>query len=122
MLYNGISVPPLIRVDRIISAFENDIDEAKIEEYTKVMQREMLSHDFPPIMGYPFIITEDDIGRILLTGEEIEEEHIGCLLWCVTDGHHRSISAINANLPHFEVKLDYSTITSDEDLNQFSNK
>lgn len=119
MVYNGINVPPLIRTDRIISAFQNEIDESKIEEYTNVMRREMLSHDFPPINGYPSIIDEDDIGMLFLNGEEVDKSHIGTLVWYVTNGHHRAISAINAELPHLATELDCSCITDEKELQQF---
>lgn len=119
MKYNDINVPPLIRTDRIISAFQNSIEKHKVETYTEVMQIEMLSHDFPPIEGYPVIIGDEDIGDYFMTDEQINETHLGLLCWKVTDGHHRTLSAINANLPHLEVKLDYSCITNQEELNQF---
>lgn len=117
--YNDIIIPLSIKTDRILSAFSNMIDNNKIEEYTIVMCREMLSHDFPPIKGYPSIINEDDIGKCFLNNEEVEEHHIGCLVWYVTDGHHRTLSAINANLPYLETELDYSCITNENDLKQF---
>jgi len=119
MVYNGINVPPLIRTDRIISAFQNEIDESKIEEFTNIMRREMLSHDFPPINGYPSFVDEDDIGVLFMNGEVVDESHVGMLVWYVTDGHHRTISAINAELPHLATELDYSCITNEKDLQQY---
>lgn len=116
--YNDITIPPIIRVDRIISAFENIIDQDKLDLYTETMKAEMLSHDFPPILGFPTIITDDDTNDFFISGEKITEEHIGQLAWKVTDGHHRSLAAIKAGLPHLEVNLDYSCITSEEDLKQ----
>lgn len=116
--YNDITIPPLIRTDRIISAFENCIERDKLEKYTELMQQEMLSHDFPPIQGYPMIIDETDFGDYFLTGEEIDESHLGLLCWKVTDGHHRSLAAIAAELPHLAVTLDYSCITQKEQLTQ----
>ena len=119
--YNGINVPNQIKPSMIISAFENEMDFEKVEEYTQIMKVEMLSHSFPPIMGFPTIIDEDDVGQYFLNGEEIEERHIGKLAWKVTDGHHRATSSINANLPYIEVELDYGTITSKIDLENFRN-
>lgn len=119
MKYNDINIPPLIRVDRIISAFSNCIDDNKVELYTNIMRAEMLSHEFPPIEGFPTIIDENDIGDYFMTQEEITEDHIGQLAWKVTDGPHRTLAAIEAQLPHLEITLDYSCITSEEDLLQY---
>jgi len=119
MTYNGLNVSKRINTNRIISAFENDINWNKIDKYTAEMQEKMLSHDFPAILGFPSVICEDDLGKCFLTNEEITEEHIGIFVWNVTDGHHRSISAINANIPYLEVELDYSCITVEEELKQF---
>lgn len=120
MKYNDITVPPLIRTDRIISAFSNCINDKKVQEYADIMQQDMLSHDFPPIKGYPAIIDDNDTGKTFMNGEEITEENIGQLCWNVTDGHHRTLAAITAHLPHLEVKLDYSCITSEEDLREYN--
>lgn len=120
MKYNEINVPPLIRTDRIISAFANPVENHKVEAYTEAFKIQMLSHDFPAISGYPVIIDDDDIGDYFMTGEEVEEQHLGLLCWKVTDGHHRTLAAINADLPHLEVELDYSCITSQEELKQFN--
>jgi hypothetical protein len=119
--YNDITIPPIIRTDRIISAFENEIDWNKVDDYTNIMQEKGLSHDFPPIYGYPHLIDEDDIGKMFLEGSSVEEEHLGHLVWMVTDGHHRSLAAIAAEIPHLEVELDYSCITSEQDLNSYNN-
>ena len=113
--YNGILIPKTIKPTRIISAFQNEMDWKKVNEYTDIMTAEMLSHDFPDIQGFPYIIQEEDVGGMFLT-EEIEEEHIGQMAWKVTDGHHRSFAAIAANLPYIGVELDYSTITNEKDL------
>lgn len=117
--YNGIIVPKKIKPTLIISAFANDMDSGKVEHYTNVMRVEMLSHSFPPIEGFPTIIDESDVGDFFLTGEEIEECHIGILAWKVTDGHHRAKSAICAKLPYIETELDYSTITNEVDMKNF---
>jgi hypothetical protein len=120
--YNGMPVPKTVKPNMIISAFSNPVDYDKVEIYAEIMKAEMLSHEFPPIMGYPAIIDENDIGNYFLDGEEITEEHIGKNVWMVTDGHHRSLASIKANLPYIEVELDYSTITDPEDLKQFEKK
>ena len=117
--YNGIIVPKRIPTNRIMSAFQNEMYPDKLEEYTNIYRELMLSHSFPPIMGYPTIIDEDDIGREFLSGEEITEEHIGMMAWKVTDGHHRAVSATKVNIPYLEVELDYSTITSAVDMQNF---
>ncbi len=85
--YNNINVPHSIKTNRIISAFQNEMDFDKVEKYTAIMKELMLSHDFPPIMGYPRIIDEDDIGENYLNGEPVEFYHVGQLVWMVTDGH-----------------------------------
>ncbi len=118
--YNGLICPKQIKTEFIISAFENDIDSDKLEEYTNIMKTEMLSHSFPPILGFPTIIDENDIGEFFLNGEEVTEEHIGKLCWKVTDGHHRSLSAIAARLPYLETDLDYNTLTNETDLANFN--
>lgn len=111
-VYNGLNVPSKISPELIISAFANPIDDSKVEYYTHIMSEKMLSHDFPPISGYPTIIDENDVGDYFLTGEEITDNHIGQQVWVVTDGHHRTLAAIAANLPFIETELDYSTVTN----------
>jgi hypothetical protein len=120
--YNGIRVPETISPKMIISAFQNLVDNEKVQEYSEKMKEEMLSHDFPPIEGYPRIIDQDDVDSNIefLNGDQVTEEYIGKMAWMVTDGHHRSLAAIEANLPYLEVKLDYSTITDPEELKQFT--
>ncbi len=119
--YNEIKVPETIRTNRIISAFENYMDADKIETYTEVMRSEMLGHNFPPITGHPHIISEDDLGEYFLDGNEITEEHMGNLVWYVTDGHHRSVAAINAEIPYLEVEMDFSTFTTERDMINYRN-
>jgi len=118
--YNGLTVPKTINPQLIISAFANEIEYSKVEQYTQIMQSEMLGHDFPPIMGYPVIIDENDICNYFLNGDEVIDSMIGKLAWKVTDGHHRSLAAIAANLPHIEVTLDYGTITDPKDFTNFN--
>lgn len=122
MTYNDIFVPNIIRCDRIISAFQNAMYEDKINEYIEIFQEQYTSHDLPPIKGYPHIVNEDDIENelLFLNMEDVNTDHIGQLVWFVTDGHHRSIAAIRTDLPHLEVELDYSCITNQKELEQFN--
>lgn len=117
--YNGLNVPTKINPSLIISAFANEMDEEKINQYTEVMKTEMLGHNFPAITGYPVIIDEDDVEGWFLNGDNIAETFLGCIAWKVTDGHHRSYAAINAKLPYIETTLDYSTITNETDFKNF---
>ncbi len=117
-LYNGIRVPETVNPRIVISAFANTIDDSKVEEYTNTMKEMMLSHDFPPITGFPTLIDENDVGDYFLSGEEITEEHVGKKAWKVWDGHHRTIAAINANLPYIQVELEKAAVT---DMDEFLN-
>lgn len=117
--YNGLNVPTTIKTNRIISAFQNEMDYDKLGEYAEIMAVQMLSHEFPPIQGYPVIIDDNEIGDCFLTGEEITEDHAGQLAWMVTDGHHRTLAAIQANLPYLGTELDYSTITNETDFKNY---
>lgn len=116
--YNDITIPLFIRCDRLISAFENEMDWDKVDEFTQVLKIEMMSHDFPPLEGYPIIIDENDLGLVFMNLNEITEEHIGQLAWKVTNGHHRAFAAVNAGLPHIPVELDYSCRANEKELSQ----
>ena len=116
--YNGLRVPKTVDTNLLVSAFENAMDFDKIEEYTDVYREQMLSNEFPPILGHPSILDEGDIGNYFMNGDEITEDDLGKQVWMVTDGHHRSISAINAKVPYISVELDYSTITDEKELKQ----
>lgn len=118
--YNGQIVPKTTNVNCIISAFANDMDQEKVQQYTEIMKAEMLSHNFPPIQGYPIIIEEDDLEGWFIDGSNIPETMLGKQVWKVTDGHHRSLAAIAAKLPYLHVELDYSTITNETDLKNFN--
>lgn len=119
IIYNNITVPLLIKVDRIFSAFQNEISEDKVNEYAEIMKNNMLNHDFPPIKGFPSLYDEDvDLHRWMDWDNHLKPNN-GDLIWNVTDGHHRSLAAIIAELPHLEVELDYSCIASDEDLKNY---
>jgi hypothetical protein len=117
--YNGVNVPSTIKTGLIVSAFQNEIDHEKLIEYRDIMSHEMLAHSFPPIMGFPSEIDENDIGNLFINGEEIQESDLGKKVWYVTDGHHRSMAASDAGIPYLEVTLDYSTITNETDFKNF---
>jgi len=108
--YNGITVPTLIHSSKIISAFDNVIDEESLDYY-----RMKGLDDVEPILGYPDIICEDDIGKEFISGQEVTEEHIGDIVWYVTDGHHRSIVA-NEQGVNLLVELDSSCIVLEGEL------
>jgi len=116
--YNDIIIPDLIRCDRIVSAFCNPCDQNKIDSYTIEMQINGLCHEFPPIKGFTSLYDENDEEDedFQLIDLNAERPRIGDLIWKVTDGNHRTISAINAELPHLEIELDYSCITNEKDL------
>jgi hypothetical protein len=119
--YNGMKVPAHIDPKLIISAFENGIDHDKVTEFAAYMKMDMLGHSFPEIEGFPSIITEGDFGKEFLTGEVVTEEHLDKMVWMVTNGHHRSLAAIEAELPYFPTTLDYNTITTEIDLKNYPN-
>lgn len=99
----------------IIETFQNGIDSEKLEKYTDIMRDELLSHKFPPIKGYPIIITESNIGEKYLNGNKVKRKDLGKYAWKITDGHHRVLSALANNLEYVETEIDYSYV-NDEDL------
>ena len=119
--YNGIEIPNMIRTNRIVSAFCNPTDPNKVEEYAYTMKNNDIlcgNIDFPPILGLPSIIDEDDMdneefGMIDLDSRDYQ---IGDIIWKVTDGHHRTLAAIKAGIYQLEVELDYSCITNEKEL------
>ena len=106
----------VISPELVISAFSNPLDYDKIEKYSDVMKDDMLSHNFPPIKGYPIIINDGDIMRFgeFLNGENITTKDIGKYAWIVTDGHHRVFSALKVGLPELKTILDYSYIDDND--------
>lgn len=109
---------------RIISAFQNAMDEGKIEDYTRILKLEEYSNTFPPILGYETEITRDMLGWYFLSGSdeeprEIKEQHLGWSAWVVTDGHHRTISFRNAGLDFIDVMPDRGCLTTEEELKEF---
>ena len=52
--YNGIIVPEVVRTDILLSAFANEMDWSKVEEYAELMA---FGEEFPPILGYPSIMS-----------------------------------------------------------------
>lgn len=124
MKYNGIQVPESIRTNRIASAFENAVDWDKVQQYATEMRLQDYNSgqiNFPPIMGFPSVIDEDDMNNPEFGLLDIDAPYEkGDLIWKVTDGHHRTLAAIEAGIYMLDVTLDYSCITSENELKQFS--
>lgn len=118
--YNDISIPKFINPRKIISAFQNEIDELKVKNYSEILHEYSVNPEyagrwdeiFPPILGFPSRINEEDIGSETLSGDIITEENIGEIYWNVTDGHHRSLAYINQKTNRIPVYIDKSTITN----------
>lgn len=120
LTYNGVYVPRQVETRLLVSAFANVIDEKKLAAYTKVIEEnDLLRFDFPDIEGFPHVIDENDIGKVFLSGEEIEGNHLGVSAWFVTDGHHRSLAFLENNIKHIHVTLDRAAITSKIDLHNY---
>ena len=121
--YNGIEIPTMIRTNCIISAFVNEMDESKICEYVDRIQNDSsyLPHAIPAIHGYPDVITEDDLEKdlVFLTGEVVDANAVGQVVWYVTDGHHRSVSAIRAGLRYLNTAIDLSCFTNYDELQAY---
>ncbi len=105
-----------VRVDRIVSAFCNPVDDALVTQY---MERMLAGEKPPRICGYPSIIDEDDIGQQFLSGEEIQPQHIGLNIWYVTNGHHRTCAALEAGITYLDAKIDPFTLTNYDDLAEY---
>jgi hypothetical protein len=119
--YNDIEIPHIIRTNRIVSAFSNSIDPIKVNEYSNIMRINDVNYGnvgFPPILGFPSIIDEDDISNeeFRMMDFDSDDYQIGDLIWKVTDGHHRTLAAIKAGIHQLEVELDYSCITNEKEL------
>ena len=123
--YNGIPIPDMIPVNRIISAFANEIDWGKVEHYRELIRyaEGLLPHCIPEIKGYPDHICEQDVeeGKTFISGELVTEKHIGMPVWYVTDGHHRSISASAEGLPYLNTTMDETTFTDYSELQAWRN-
>lgn len=120
LTYNGVYVPHQVETMSLVSAFHNILDEKKLADYTKVIEEnDLLRFDFPAIKGFPHVIDENDIGKVFLSGEEIEENHLGVSAWFVTDGHHRSLAFLENNIKYIHVTLDRTAITSEIDLHNY---
>lgn len=114
MTYNGQPIPGIVRVNRVRSAFANEIYPERIEYY-----RPMGVLDIEPIMGYPGIIDENDLGDHFMTGEEISKKHIGQPCWFVTDGHHRTLSRVEEGYDWIRVEVDPSSFTNYNELKKW---
>lgn len=116
VLHNRGRISP----DMIISAFANPIDQEKAERYARDMEDEMMENEFPPIKGFPIKITDGDLERFgeFLSGEPITEDDLGKYAWVTTDGHHRTIAALQANLPFLRTKLDTVYMADETDYTE----
>lgn len=114
MKYNKIEVPDRIHPSLIISAFANEIQAEKLASLKGTGYM-----DFPPILGFPSYITKEEVGQDFLSGDTIKKKQVGKLAWYVTDGHHRSLYAIEAGLPFIFCELDRSTITDAQELREY---
>lgn len=92
----------VIHSSRILSAFENHIDENSLEYY-----RQKSDLECDDISGYESVIDEDDIGKLFISGEEVSNKHIGEKVLYVHDGHHRSIVAceLGINLSYITIEV-----------------
>ena len=120
----GVSKPPEkqqiknrgeISPNMVVSAYANPLEYNKVKEYEDIFNADYLQHEFPPIEGFPFIIDEYDIGNVFMCGEYISNKYIGKYAWKVTDGHHRTMAAINTNIPYLETKLQYAYLGDETD-------
>lgn len=114
------NIPTQIDPNLVVSAFENEMDWNKVNDYTDKMTADMMQHEFPPIKGFPSEITDEDVGGVWMNGDEITSDDVGKKIWKVTDGHHRTIAAINSALPYIETELDYATITDEAELELYN--
>jgi len=96
----------------VISAFKNVILPEKIKKYSDEMSVDMLEHNFPPIKGYPIFIDTNDIKRYeeFIDDNLITKKDLGRYAWVVTDGHHRTLAALQAGIPKLKTELDYSYV------------
>lgn len=122
MKYNWLEIPKEISPFEIVSAFENAIDDNKIEQYTNnMLETYDFEYTFPPIKWFPLIIDEDIINKyqFFLSWKEIPNDYIWKKIWAVTDWHHRVISACNAHKKYIDLELDRSTITNENELEEY---
>lgn len=94
----------------VISGFNNSVDWNKVDEYYDIFVELGMNNEFPPIKGYPIIITQDDIDRyeVFIDNREITKNDIGKYAWIITDGWHRTLAALRANVPYLETKIDFA--------------
>ena len=104
----------------VISGFANAIEPEKVEEYIQVMAEDGMSNSFPPIKGYPTIISKYEINEFgqFLSGEPITKAHIGKYAWITTDGHHRTLAALETNLPILHTRIDFAYTGDANDYEQ----
>jgi hypothetical protein len=114
LTYNGEPIPTSVRADRVISAFENGMDDTRLDYW-----REQDLCDFTPISGYPSIIDDSDIGNYFMTGEEITEAHVDQSCRYVTDGHHRTTVLLERHVRRINVVIDPSCFTVEAELIEY---
>ena len=107
--------------NRIISAFENEMDWNKVNHYAEIMVYQGFNHEFPPIKGFECVIDQDDVNSntVFMNGAPVLKENIGEKVWKVTDGHHRTFACIKAELGWIEVTKDFNTCVNEEELKEF---
>ena len=113
----------------IVSAFVNEIDYSKVNEYKERLIAEDIFNEVPPILGFPGEITEDHVGTYFMSGSEITLEDVGKSVWFVSDGHHRTLAFLDAYeetrllvFKAISVKLDRACIVSEKDLIDYNNQ
>lgn len=101
-----------ISPNMVIAAYENAIYDEKLKKYYNTFKHEMLTNDFPPIRGFPTIITNYEIERYgtFLNGNDITVDDIGKYAWILTDGFHRTLAAIKSNLPYLKTTIDFAYV------------
>ena len=118
----------IISAEYIISAFANSMDWKKVEEYADRLIEEDIFNECPPILGFPRVLDEDDIGTPFIRDLESDDEEkrvdrsmIGKVIWVVTDGHHRTFAFRRAYCRtklhvflHINAELDESNVTCQE--------
>lgn len=104
----------------VISAFANPVDYNKVSRYAEEMRGDMMENDFPPIKGFPIIITDSDIERFghFMSGEPMTDDDLGEYAWVTTDGHHRTTAALEVELPFLRTKLDTVYMGDENDYSE----
>ena len=88
-----------VKTELIVSAYENDIDLDKLEEYTNYMSEMMLSNEFPPIHWY-WSIADWSSQEYFMNWKELKDCKPDEEIFILTDWHHRVLAAIATNTPY----------------------